>query len=233
MKTWKDKLLYAVLALTILNLGVSLKGDGVELWMEEIAGELSEIELNHAYVVSQITMIEGIVNEADERTYVVGQIFNILRKESKNKITIKEATELSQFCYDVGWKKYHIEPSIWSAMIKQESGFQKNAKSSAGAIGLFQILPSTGAIVGPLLIKNYSRDKLEEPLINAQIGTYYLWSMKEAFKGKNGNMNIYHPALTAYCFGPYSSEANTYMKTGYSRNIIRMGKKFAIQNQII
>ncbi len=39
--------------------------------------------------------------------------------------------------------KYDIEPSLVYAVIRQESTFRKNAKSSANAMGLMQVIPST------------------------------------------------------------------------------------------
>lgn len=42
-------------------------------------------------------------------------------------------------------RKYGIDPNIFVAQIRQESGFNPNAVSPAGAVGIAQFLPSTAA----------------------------------------------------------------------------------------
>lgn len=49
---------------------------------------------------------------------------------------------------------YSLEPSLIFAMIRAESGFDKNAVSDVGACGLIQIMPSTGEEIANKLGKN-------------------------------------------------------------------------------
>ena len=44
--------------------------------------------------------------------------------------------------------KYNVDPLIMSALIDTESKFNQNAVSSAGAIGMGQLLPSTASALG-------------------------------------------------------------------------------------
>ena len=44
--------------------------------------------------------------------------------------------------------KYNVDPLIMSALIDTESKFNQNAVSSAGAIGMGQLLPSTASVLG-------------------------------------------------------------------------------------
>ena len=71
-------------------------------------------------------------------------------------------------------EKYNVDPSLIFAVCQVESGFDPNAVSSAGAIGLMQILPSTGAWLAEILQIEYRDELLYDPTFNIRIGTYYL-----------------------------------------------------------
>lgn len=71
-------------------------------------------------------------------------------------------------------EKYSVDPCLISAICKVESGFDPNAVSSAGAIGLMQILPSTGEWIAKILEIEYKDDILFDPSMNIRIGSYFL-----------------------------------------------------------
>jgi hypothetical protein len=58
-------------------------------------------------------------------------------------------------------QKYHIDPAIFQAMIQQESGFNPNARSGAGAQGIAQFMPATAKGYGVNLHDNRVTDDLE------------------------------------------------------------------------
>ncbi|ELS04699.1 soluble lytic murein transglycosylase-like protein [Xenococcus sp. PCC 7305] len=65
-----------------------------------------------------------------------------------------------------------INPLLVSALIRQESRFEPEIGSSAGALGLMQVMPATGKqVAGQIGLQDYS---LTNPEDNVNIGTFYL-----------------------------------------------------------
>jgi soluble lytic murein transglycosylase-like protein len=90
-----------------------------------------------------------------------------------------------------------VDPQLIVALIKTESGFKKEALSSAGARGLMQVMLTTAhEIANEMGIEWAGESKsLHEPQLNIRIGTYYLVKMLHRFE----NLEL---ALTAYNIGP-------------------------------
>ena len=80
-------------------------------------------------------------------------------------------------------KKYDISTSVIYALIRSESFFDKNVVSSAGAVGLTQLMsPTAGEIAQKLRIKEY---ELTDPETNIMFGIYYL---SELIRRGNGSL---------------------------------------------
>ncbi|MCK4244662.1 MAG: transglycosylase SLT domain-containing protein [Candidatus Omnitrophica bacterium] len=94
-------------------------------------------------------------------------------------------------------KKYDLDPFLVFAIIWQESRFGKGDISSASAIGLMQIIPSTGAwIAKRMRRRNYRTTSLFEPKTNIAFGCYYFRHLLNSF---DNNIIL---ALSAYNAGP-------------------------------
>jgi len=88
------------------------------------------------------------------------------------------------------------EPLVFG-LVRQESRFIVNARSSAGAEGLMQVLPATARWISKKIgMKDYHHSRLYIPHVNAVMGTFYLRHMLDGF---NGNSVL---AAAAYNAGP-------------------------------
>jgi soluble lytic murein transglycosylase len=93
-------------------------------------------------------------------------------------------------------REKNIDRYLLAALIAQESTFQADIKSSAGAWGLMQIMPATGRQYAQRLgIRPFSTRRLIEPDVNLQMGTTYFAELLERFGDAA-------PALAAYNAGP-------------------------------
>ena len=72
-------------------------------------------------------------------------------------------------------RNYHLNPALLAAVIETESKFHADAKSSSGAIGLMQILPSTAhGIAVHTGGSSFRTEDLYNPEINVRYGAWYL-----------------------------------------------------------
>lgn len=70
--------------------------------------------------------------------------------------------------------EYGVPENVIYAVIRTESSFDSGAKSSAGALGLMQIMPSTFDWLVSLTQENYETGMLYDPETNIKYGTYLL-----------------------------------------------------------
>jgi soluble lytic murein transglycosylase len=78
-----------------------------------------------------------------------------------------------------------IDPFLMAGLVRQESEFDPQARSSTGARGLSQIMPATGQDLARRMNLSYSVARLNQPDYNLQLGTYYVnWLLKQW----NGNV---------------------------------------------
>ena len=89
-------------------------------------------------------------------------------------------------------EKYGLDPLLVMAMIKVESNFNPSALSSAGAVGLLQVMPETLSWMNEKSSKNFA---LSPPASNIEAGIFYLKYLIRKF----GNLK---DALMAYNVGP-------------------------------
>jgi len=115
--------------------------------------------------------------------------------------------------------KHGVDPALVKAVIAAESGFNPQAVSPKGAIGLMQVIPDTGARYGVTSdARRTAAQKLADPKINIATGVRYLSDLLHMF---SGNLEL---VLAAYNAGegavqkhgndiPPYAETQNYVKT--------------------
>ena len=79
---------------------------------------------------------------------------------------------------------FELDPPLLFALVAAESGGNPEAVSSAGAIGLCQLMPATAAEeAGRLKIDGYAPERLTEPALNVRLGASYLRRQLVRFEG--------------------------------------------------
>ena len=106
-------------------------------------------------------------------------------------------------------------PYLFLSLIREESHFDKNAKSAVGALGLSQLMPATANFIEKRLV---SKDELLTPRKNIEIGLNYFDYLTKQFDGNE------YLAILAYNAGPgnvkkwmsdssvYSSEIDVFVE---------------------
>ncbi|MDY7039694.1 MAG: tetratricopeptide repeat protein [Chloroflexota bacterium] len=90
-----------------------------------------------------------------------------------------------------------VDPLLVVALTRQESFFDDGAESWAGAIGLMQIIPTTGEWIAlKMPWSGYQTEDLYIPYLNVKFGVWYLAQALSDFED-----NIF-PALAGYNGGP-------------------------------
>ena len=106
-----------------------------------------------------------------------------------------------EFLADCDRRRSGIDPLVLHAVIRQESRFQPDVLSSAGAVGLMQLMPRTAAEVARReKMPKPGRKELLRPAVNIRLGASYL---SRLVKGYGGD---YFRAVAAYNAGEAAVE---------------------------
>ncbi|MEN8185351.1 MAG: lytic transglycosylase domain-containing protein [Myxococcota bacterium] len=93
-------------------------------------------------------------------------------------------------------RRHQVDPSLVLGVVQIESGFYNFAMSDKGALGLMQIMPTTGrAMARRLGVPWAGPETLFDPVVNVRLGIAYLAQLEANF----GRMDV---ALAAYNWGP-------------------------------
>lgn len=97
-------------------------------------------------------------------------------------------------------RRHGVDPLLVCAVIQCESGWDESALSSAGAVGLMQVMPATAeslAALGVVDASEYDPSDLADPLVNIEYGCAYLGYLQ-------GQLDSLDEVVAAYNAGPGS-----------------------------
>ena len=77
-------------------------------------------------------------------------------------------------------KEYGLKPTFVAAVIRTESRFNPEAKSSQGAYGLMQLLPRTAQFISE---RSGIQGDYRDPRVNIKMGTWYLSYLRGRYSG--------------------------------------------------
>ncbi|HHR85164.1 MAG TPA: lytic transglycosylase domain-containing protein [Candidatus Acetothermia bacterium] len=121
--------------------------------------------------------------------------------------------------------EYSTDQFLVAAVIRAESHFRTHATSSAGAIGLMQIMPTTGEwIAGKIGMDGFTVDDLYDSETNIRLGVWYMRYLIDRF----GDIDT---ALAAYNAGPsnvrrwHDTEEEAFAETTEFVRKVRKGER--------
>jgi peptidoglycan lytic transglycosylase len=88
---------------------------------------------------------------------------------------------------------YDLDPALIAAVIYQESKFEVDARSDAGAIGLMQVQPETAKGIATRTGGSRFRvDDLYDPEINVRYGSWYLRHLLDKYGSEDRALAAYN-----------------------------------------
>jgi len=151
----------------------------------------AELELRAAYALTGVLRLLWESGEAasDAGRFTVGiatarLVYPQLEARTLDEVPREVWRSVFPLPYELSLKRAaarnHVEPMLVAGLIRQESVFQADAISRAGAVGLMQVLPKTGRLLARRLKVGYARAKLFDPEYNLLLGTLYLGDLVRA-----------------------------------------------------
>ncbi len=137
--------------------------------------------------------VGSIVEEAESYFSMIER--TTAKRPSKSATTVQVRQKPAHWPYHktirAASEDFHIPRFVIAAVVKCESDWNPKARSTAGARGLMQIMPSTAS--GEFGIASH---RLWNPLVNVYVGTAYLRQLSDRYRGD------WYSVLAAYNAGP-------------------------------
>ncbi len=147
-----------------------------------------QIDFNNAVNGTTSTTNSTTSKSATTDSTTASSFEDILATAISGQISDEETSTIIAQSVSEASEKYGVDESLIYAVIKQESGFDPEATSSAGAQGLMQLMPKTATSLGVTDAYDITQ--------NVDAGTKYLSQLLDRYDSKTDI------ALAAYNAGP-------------------------------
>jgi peptidoglycan lytic transglycosylase len=218
----QDRSYYSFLAADRIGADYSMQHVSTDATPEEVSAMLARPGIQMAqelYLMGQVTdsrrQWNWITRRMNNRELAVAAviarqwgwhdraILTVARSDHQDDLELRFPV-LYRDVIETNAAEYGIDPSWVYGVVRQESAFVADARSQAGALGLMQLMPSTGRLTGRKLNmpihSNRAMLKIEN---NLRLGVSYL---KDVLGRNNGNEVL---ATASYNAGP--NRVNSWM----------------------
>ncbi len=248
---------YGQLALEELGQQISIPPPGPVLTAEELAPMLSNPALRRSLKFFSLRMRpEGMrewnweTRKFSERELLAAAEF-ARRNDVLDRMVYTSERTRTQFDYTQRFPAPHsdiLSPTTrqlgldraWVyGLIRQESRFIMDARSSAGASGLMQVMPATAQFVARKIGLDFAKDKLNDLRTNLVLGSNYLNMVLDnsggsqplataAYNAGPGRMRTWRAALEAPMEGAIWAESIPFLETRtYVKNVMSNATNYA------
>lgn len=172
----------------------------VGLWAEALEEVPDSPDLPRAVKIRR-TVLLAATGERDRAMHQLKQVHPEIQTAAAAAIPEREL----RLFYPIGFEEYLVRnarrfdldlPGL-AALVRQESGFRTTVRSSAGAQGIMQIMPSTAKLLGRrLYAAPVPAHRLSDPELSIEMGSYYLRDLTDRLGGE------WELALAGYNAGP-------------------------------
>ncbi|MDZ7724092.1 MAG: lytic transglycosylase domain-containing protein [candidate division KSB1 bacterium] len=183
--------------ISILVFAAILSITGYSYYKHQLAKAQQEI----SYMSDLLTRQEHLIETEKQRKRAVRKVLNIINRYNSD-MSDSTKQDVANEIYLMSRKYENLNIDLIAATITHESAatWEPTVTSRAGAMGLMQIMPATGAYLAYEEGMNwtFAEDLLFDPLINIQLGCRYLNELVGMYEEDGG--------LAAYNGGPRRAE---------------------------
>ena len=158
--------------------------------MQEAGWEIDALAEEHAGDVERLVTLGGVLAERGETTAAAEAVAPLVNVEEGQERSLPPILE--RLSYPIPYldllseaaERHGADPLLLAALVRQESGFNPQARSSAGALGLAQIMPETGREIARRLgWQDFDPRDLLRPEVSLEFGARYLAERMERYNG--------------------------------------------------